>query len=108
MGAKLVEHGFDSSGDARILIRGGQEVGDAREDAHVGLLPDLSKTILQKLKTAASEELATRHHWTGPRVRLRDVLLHVGVADYREDSRLRHDASRAPDRSEDFFFSYFR
>ena len=95
--AELVEHGLDSPGDARILLRGHEKVGDAGQDANVGLLPDLVERLVEQLELPKGQDLAARHQGTGPRVRLRDVLANVGVAYDREDLRLRHDDSRAPE-----------
>ena len=89
--AEVVQHGFDSLGEGGLIVRVREEVRDAGDHADGRLGPDLGQGIFKELKLLALENLASGQRWACPRVRLGDILLHVGIPQDCEDSGLSHN-----------------
>ena len=81
------ENRLNPQGHGRGTLASSQEIGDAREDDHVGLLPDLLERLGQDLETAARERLGTGHQRPVTTVHRVEMPLDVLITNHSEDQR---------------------
>ena len=87
-----MEHRVDSLADGVGALWSGpsQEVGEAGQDADVGLIAHLVEGLLEDLNTAAGQNLSSLDRWASADTRLVDVIADVRVTTEGEAAGLRH------------------
>ena len=86
----VAENWLNSLRHRRRTVDGGQEVGDARNDADGRFRANLGQRVTESLEMAASQHLGRLDRGVGAATGLVHVVADVGVADQGEDTKLSH------------------
>ena len=85
-----LEHWINTQRQRRWPIGRREEVGQRRDDAERGLLPDLMQGVEEQVQGAARDDLGRFDRWVGTKSGLVNVTAKIWIQHEREHTSLSH------------------